>query len=90
MDRHPKNDCEISGPHAVEENEHRTLIKNISIFNGTSEDLIKGQDVVLLDNVIEKIIPAESQEDGYEKVIDGKGARAGQAPCEALLGSDRL
>ena len=73
MDRHPKVDSEVSGPHAVEKNEHRTLIKNISIFNGTSEDLIKGKDVVLLDNEIEKIIPAGSKEDVYGKVIDGKG-----------------
>ena len=54
-------------------NEHKTLIKNISIFNGRSEDLIKGKDVVLLDNKIEKIIPAGSSNEGeYGKVIDGK------------------
>ena len=73
MDRHPKVDSDTQGPHSVEKNEHRTLIKNVSIFNGTSEDLIKGQDVVLLDNEIEKIIPAGSPEDSYGHVIDGKG-----------------
>ena len=73
MNRHPKVDSE-KGPHeATIMNEHRTLIKNISIFNGTSEDLIKGQDVVLLNNTIEKIIPAGSSEDAYGHVIDGKG-----------------
>ena len=46
--RHPNPHSDNKGPHAVEENDHRTLIKNISIFNGTSEDLIKGKDVVLL------------------------------------------
>ena len=73
MNRHPNPHSNNNGPHSVEKNEHRTLIKNISIFNGTSQDLIKGQDVVLLDNTIEKIIPAGSKEDAYGHVIDGKG-----------------
>ena len=73
MNRHPNHHSDNKGPHDVIKNEHRTLIKNISIFNGTSEDLIKGQDVVLLDNTIDKIIPAGSKEDAYGKVIDGKG-----------------
>ena len=59
--RHPNPHSDNKGPHSVEKNEDRTLIKNISIFNGTSEDLIKGQDVVLLDHTIEKIIPAGSK-----------------------------
>ena len=71
--RHPNPHSDNKGPHSVENNEHRTLIKNISIFNGRSEDLIKGKDVVLLDNTIEKIIPAGSKEDAYGHVIDGKG-----------------
>ena len=54
--RHPNPHSFNKGPHSVEKNEHRTLIKNISIFNGTSEDLIKGQDVVLLDDTIEKAL----------------------------------
>ena len=73
MNRHPNPHSDNKGPHAVEKNENRTLIKNVKIFNGTSEDLIKGQDVVLLDNTIEKIIPAGSSNEGeYGKVIDGK------------------
>ena len=32
--RHPNPHSFNKGPHAVEMNEHRTLIKNISIFNG--------------------------------------------------------
>ena len=50
-----------------------TLIKNVSIFDGTSDTLITGQDVVLLGNKINKIIDAGSQEDGYDEVIDGGG-----------------
>lgn len=73
MNRHPMPHSDNKGPHDVIKNEHRTLIKNISIFNGTSQDLIKGQDLVLLNNLIEKILPAGSQEDAYGKVIDGKG-----------------
>ena len=61
------------GPHAAPDTDHRTLIKNIAIFNGTGDTLITGQDVVLLDNTIEKIIPAGSNEDAYGHVIDGKG-----------------
>ena len=49
------------------------LIKNINIFNGTSEQLITGKDVVLLGNKIKAIIPAGGNEKGYEEVIDGKG-----------------
>ena len=70
--RHPNPHSGNTGPHAVESNEHRTLIKNISIFNGRSENLIKNKDVVLLNDTIEKIIPAGSKEDAYEHVIDGK------------------
>ena len=71
--RHPNPHSDNKGPHAPLMNEHLTLIKNISIFDGRSEDLIKGKDVVLLDNKIEKIIPAGSSNEGeYGKVIDGK------------------
>ena len=71
--RHPNPHSDNKGPNAPLMNEHLTLIKNISIFDGRSEDLIKGKDVVLLDNVIEKIIPAGSSNEGeYGKVIDGK------------------
>jgi imidazolonepropionase-like amidohydrolase len=61
------------GPHAAPDIDHKTLIKNVSIFDGTTDTLIKGQDVVLKDNTIDKIIPAGSQEDAYGHVIDGKG-----------------
>ena len=49
------------------------LITNVSIFNGTSEKLITGKDVVLKGNKIAKIIPAGGKKDGYHEVIDGKG-----------------
>ena len=71
--RHPNPHSDNKGPHAPLMNEHRTLIKNISIFNGRSKTLTKKKDVVLLDNTIEKIIPAGSKEKAYGKVIDGKG-----------------
>jgi imidazolonepropionase-like amidohydrolase len=51
----------------------KTLIKNVSIFNGTSEKLITGQDVVLVGNKIDKIIAAGSGGSSYDQVIDGKG-----------------
>jgi imidazolonepropionase-like amidohydrolase len=50
-----------------------TLIKNVSIFDGTSDTLITGKDVVLSGNKIKKIIDAGSSEDGYDEVIDGGG-----------------
>jgi imidazolonepropionase-like amidohydrolase len=61
--------------HAVLEKAHAktTLIKNVSIFNGTSEKLISGKDVVLKGNEIYKIIPAGSGSGTYDQVIDGKG-----------------
>ena len=48
------------------------LIKNVSIFNGTSEQLIAGKDVVLVGNKIDKFVPAGSG-GKYDKVIDGLG-----------------
>jgi len=51
----------------------KVLIKNVSIFNGTSAKLITGKDVVLVDNKIDKIIPAGSGGKKYDQVIDGKG-----------------
>ncbi len=50
-----------------------TLIKNVSIFKGTSGELITGKDVVLVGNKIGKIIPAGGDGSGYAEVIDGKG-----------------
>jgi imidazolonepropionase-like amidohydrolase len=52
---------------------HQKLIKNVSIFNGESEELITGYNVVLEGHKIHSLIPAESSEDGYDAVIDGKG-----------------
>lgn len=52
---------------------NEVLITNVSIFDGTSEALITGKDVVLVGNLIEKLIPAGTGGDGYEQVIDGKG-----------------
>lgn len=50
-----------------------TLIKNVSIFNGTSEKLITGKDVVLAGNKIGKLIKKGGKEKKYDEVIDGKG-----------------
>ena len=61
-------------PSAVDSNlSKETLIKNVNIFNGTSEELITGKDVVILGNKIDKIIDAGGSEDGYHEVIDGQG-----------------
>ena len=49
------------------------LVTNVSIFNGTSQTLITGKDVVLVGNKIDKIIPAGSGGSDYTQVIDGKG-----------------
>ena len=53
--------------------ETTTLIKNVSIFDGTSDVLITGKDVTLAGNKIDKIIDPGSQEDQYDAVIDGGG-----------------
>jgi len=55
------------------ETAHEILITNVSIFDGTSETLTSGKDVVLNGNKIAKIIPAGSGGTGYAEVIDGKG-----------------
>lgn len=51
----------------------KTLIKNVSIFNGTDEKLITGKDIVLEGNLISKLIPAGGDESGYDEIIDGQG-----------------
>lgn len=58
---------------AAEVAPQQILIKNVSIFNGTSGKLITGNDVVLNGNKIETIISAGSQEAGFDTVIDGRG-----------------
>ncbi len=50
-----------------------TLIKNVSIFNGISDTLITGKDVVLEGNKIKTIIEAGDKEEKYDHVIDGGG-----------------
>lgn len=49
------------------------LITNVSIFNGDSEELITGYDVVIGGHKILCLIPSGSPEFGYDAVIDGKG-----------------
>lgn len=51
----------------------RVLITNVSVFDGTSEQLITGKDVILAGNKIEKIINAGSDGKDIDQVIDGKG-----------------
>jgi imidazolonepropionase-like amidohydrolase len=68
-----ENDQQVKGPHSAPHPEHQTLIKNVSIFNGTSETLITGKDIVLTGNEIKKLVPAGGDEKTYEHVIDGKG-----------------
>lgn len=54
-------------------NGNTTLIKNIRIFDGTSDKLITGQDVILLGNKIDKITGKGGKEDSFDEVIDGGG-----------------
>ena len=49
------------------------LIRNISIFDGNSESLITGNDVVVVGSQIDRIIPTGSQDTGFDQVIDGQG-----------------
>ena len=51
----------------------QTLITNVSIFDGTSEKLITGKDIVVSGNKIASLIPAGSGGSNYAQVIDGKG-----------------
>lgn len=67
--QYAKNIAPTSDPDMAKE----VLITNVNIFNGTSEKLITGKDVVLKGNKIAKIIPAGGKKDGYHEVIDGKG-----------------
>ena len=52
--------------------EKQILIKNVSIFDGNSEKLITGKDVVVEGNTIKSIVSAGGDESTYDEVIDGK------------------
>ncbi len=51
----------------------KTLIKNVTIFNGSSEKLTTGQDLIVEDNVIAGFVEAGGEEDDYDTVINGRG-----------------
>lgn len=51
----------------------RTLITNVSVFDGKSEKLITGKNVLLVGNKIAEMTPVGSDESEYDRVIDGKG-----------------
>ncbi len=55
----------------AEENKSQILFKNVSIFDGTSEKLITGKDILVEGNLIKKIAPA-IKADGAT-VVDGGG-----------------
>ena len=63
----------VAGPHSSPHPKHQTLITNVSIFNGTSESLITGKDVVLSGNKIDGLVPAGGEKKDYDRIIDGKG-----------------
>jgi len=80
---------------------HEILITNVSIFDGTSEKLITGNDVVLKGNRIERLVPTGSSTEEYGQVIDGQRGYLtpgllfmhehimwGQSMEKSLLGSD--
>ena len=50
-----------------------TLIRNVSIYDGKSDSLLEGRDVVLLGNKIHAIQDAGAGEEQYDSVIDGNG-----------------
>jgi imidazolonepropionase-like amidohydrolase len=51
----------------------KTLVKNVSIFDGVSDGLITGKDLVLDGNLISKFVPSGGDESAYDTVIDGQG-----------------
>lgn len=51
----------------------RTIIKNVRVFNGTSETLTTGSDVVVEGSKISELVPAGGDDTGYARVIDGGG-----------------
>lgn len=69
--QHPKE--KAAAAIAAADKTKKVLIKNVNIFNGTSDELITGKDVVLEGNKIAGIISAGSGGSRYDQVIDGKG-----------------
>jgi imidazolonepropionase-like amidohydrolase len=53
--------------------ENTVLIKNVSIFDGTSDRLITGQDVILRGNKVDKLTETGGEEASYDELIDGNG-----------------
>ena len=65
--------CALAGSAISQDAARKTLIRNVSIFDGTSKTLITGKDVVLSGNTISKIVDAGGDASGYDATIDGKG-----------------
>lgn len=53
--------------------EKTILIKNVNIFDGTSDKLITGQDLSLEGNKIKGMVVSGGKEDSFDTVIDGGG-----------------
>jgi imidazolonepropionase-like amidohydrolase len=53
--------------------ENTILIKNVRIFDGTSDKLISGKDVLLKGSKIDNFIDAGAKEASFDEVIDGGG-----------------
>jgi imidazolonepropionase-like amidohydrolase len=74
--------------------EKQILIKNVSIFDGNSEKLITGKDVVVEGNKIKSIVSSGGNEKKFDEVIDGKGGylSPGLIDCHshAVMGGDEL
>ena len=74
--------------------EKQILIKNVSIFDGNSEKLITGKDVVVEGNKIKSIVSSGGDESTFDEVIDGKGGYLSpgiiDAHCHAVMGGDEI
>lgn len=54
----------------------RTVIKNVSVFDGRSPSVKKNQNIVIEDNLVTDIFEGAFSEEGFDKVIEGNGSYA--------------
>ena len=51
----------------------KTIIKNVSVFDGENAKLQEKQNIVIEDHLVTEIFGGDFSEEGFDRVIDGRG-----------------
>ena len=66
----------------------RTIIKNVHVFDGENPNLLESRNIVVEDRLVTDIFAGTFSEEGFDRIIDGKGLYAvpGLADAHVHLG----